>query len=96
MSLIGIHGNAWNNVAVGANAFSPVVDLLDATCVHVFGNTSAASTITVLVSQDSVNFATHTTIAANGDFSLSDLIGSRYLQIKSSAAVVITATIAAK
>lgn len=98
MTLVGTHANAWDAEAVLANGLSPIVDLLDTTDLHVFGHTGAASTITILVSQDGVDahFYAHDTIAANGDFSEVFFVGCRYARLKSSAAVTITAVIAAK
>lgn len=94
---IGTHGNAWLAADVGAATYSAGVDTLNAPFVSAFGNTSGASTITVSVSMDaSTWYDTTITFAANGDFWFNFSVGVRYVRLKSSAHVTITATIAAK
>lgn len=97
MNIIGIHANAWDNVATGAAGKSAVIDLEDTNKVTAFGNTSGATTLTLEVSQDRANWYAHpTTVAANGNFAQTWEIASRYARLSSSANVTATATIAGK
>lgn len=97
--VVGVHGNAWLAAAVGAGAVSPSIDCQYTPFVSIFGNGSAASTITMQVSQDNVNFYNAVTTAVpllGGDFYLAATVGARYVRLMSSAAITITATIAGK
>lgn len=95
--IIGVHANAWDNAATGAGGTSAIIDLLEANRVTAFGTTSGASTLTLQVSQNGVNFYNHpTTVAANGNFAQTWDVAVRFVRIHSSAAVTATATIAAK
>ncbi len=95
---VGVEGNAWNAVAVGAGGVSASVDCQYTAFVSCFGVTSAVTVITVQVSQDDVAYysAFSTTVAPAGDFYLAGNIGARYVRLRSSAAANITATIAGK
>lgn len=94
---VGIHANAWNNVAVAANGNSTISDLQYQTTVIVFGNSSAAVTLRLQASQDGVNFYTVVSLAvAIGNFGSTTSWGARYMRLQSSAASTITATIAGK
>lgn len=96
---IGAEGNAWNAAVVGAGGTSNAIDTLDAANVSAFGNSNAATTITLQVSQDNVNFydtATNVVLAGAGNFHISLSTGAKYARLKSSGAATITATIAAK
>lgn len=94
---VGTHNNAWNNVLTGVGGVSTAVDTQNCAHVTVFGNTSAASTITVQFSQDNTNFYdSEVTISANGNFGKNLTAGARYVRLKSSADVTANATIAAK
>lgn len=94
---VGTHGNAWNAASVGAAGKSTAVELHNAFNVTAFGNTSGASTLTLEVSQNGTTWYAHpTSIAANGDFAQSWQIGAKWARLSSSAAVTITATLAAK
>lgn len=95
--VVGTHNNAWNNVLTGVGGVSTAVDTQNCAHVTVFGNTSAASTITVQFSQDNTNFYdSEVTISANGNFGKNLTAGARYVRLKSSADVTANATIAAK
>jgi hypothetical protein len=94
--MIGKQGNLWSAASVGVNGVSAIIDLLDAETITIFGHTSGASTLTIMVSADRTNFYAMDTIAANGDFADTQYVGVRYMQLKSSAAVTITATLMGK
>jgi len=95
--VVGAHGNAWNAAAVGAGGLSAVVDAQYTPFVSIFGSvTGGATTITVQLSQDNVNFYDAETTVANGDFSVQNSYGARYVRLRSSNARTITATIAGK
>lgn len=96
--VVGTHANAWNAAAVLAAGTSTSVDCQYASSISIFGNASAATTITVQYSQDNTNFYDDTidTISANGNFAFNLTAGARYVRLKSSAAATITATIAGK
>ena len=99
VSDVGAQANAWSAAAVSAGAVSTAVDCQSVPNVTAFGNAGAATTITVQVSQDNVNYYdTQTTQALTGagDFAVSAVIGARYVRLKSSGAATITATIAGK
>ena len=95
--IIGTHANAWDAATVAINGTSAAIDLIDARTVTAFGNTSGATTLTLQVSQDRVNWYNHpTTVAANGNFAQTWDVASRYCRLHSSAAATITATVSAK
>lgn len=95
---VGSQGNAWNAASVSANGTSTAIDCRYAPFVDVFGVMSSAGTIQFQVSQDGTNYYTidSATRANAGDFGIHVILGSRYARLKSSAAMVITATIAGK
>lgn len=96
-NIVGTHANAWSAASVAVNGTSAAIDLEDCAQLSVFGNTSGASTLTLQMSADRVNWYNHpTTIAANGNFAQVYTVGARYARLHSSAAVTITATIQAK
>lgn len=95
----GAQANAWNAVAVAAGGASAVLDTWHLPFVTAFGNASAATTITLQVSQDNVNWYNSQvaqTLSAAGNFCLITEMGARYVRLTSSAAATITATITAK
>jgi hypothetical protein len=96
---IGTNGNAWLAVAVAAAGVSATVDTLGDPQVSVYGSVSAATNISVNVSADGVTWWPSTqqaALTAAGDFYLNFATGARYLQLVSSAAATVTATISAK
>jgi hypothetical protein len=93
---VGTHANAWSAAAVLANGVSASIDTQNCPFISVFGNTDGATTITVQMSQDNTNFYDAESTVANGDFSISNTYGARYIRLKSSQARTITATIAGK
>lgn len=94
---VGTQGNAWSAVAVGAGGTSAAIDTQNCSQLSVFGNVSGATTLTVQFSQDNVNFYdSGTTTAPSANFGINVSVGARYIRLKSSAAVTITATIAGK
>lgn len=95
---VGSQGNAWNSASVAANGTSATVDFLVAPFVDAFGTATSATTISLQVSQDGVHFyvTDSITLSGAGDFGFHVELGSRYARLKSSAATVITATLAGK
>jgi hypothetical protein len=96
---VGIQANAWNNIAVLAAGVSTAIDIRYNQKASIFGNVSAATNLTIQYSQDNVNWYDSETIiniAATGNFGRTIDIAARYIRLKSSAAVTITATIAGK
>lgn len=94
----GSQGNAWNGASVGADGNSPSVDKQGYTTVSAFGTVSAATTLTLQVSQNNSSwYDTDSTVdlAGAGDFHLSVVTAARYVRLNSSAAATITATIVA-
>lgn len=95
----GTEANAWSAAAVGAGGTSTAIDTRYAGVVTCFGNSNAATTITVQVSQDNVAFydsQVTQVLGGAGNFCVNAPIGARYIRLKSSGAATITATIAAK
>lgn len=95
---VGVHANAWDNVAVGAGGTSTAIDCQYQGIISAFGHVSGATTITLQYSQDNSNFydaGSSVTIGA-ADFFIDVRTGARYMRLKSSGAVTITATIAGK
>lgn len=96
---IGATGNAWNAAAVAAAGVSANIDTGGLGKIAVYGNSSAATNIGVNVSADNVTFFPSTIQAAlnaAGNFYLAFESGARYIQLVSSAAATITATVSAK
>ncbi len=89
----------WNAVAVAAAGVSPTFDSQGMADVAIFGNASAATTLSVNVSNDGVTWyasSVSQALSAAGDFYLAFQTGARYLQLASSAAATITALASAK
>lgn len=88
----------WNAVNPGAAGVSEVVDTGGFPNVTAIGNSAGATTITLQLSQDGVNFydGPNQVLAGAGDFRIDDSTGARYVRLKTSAGAVITAHIAAK
>jgi hypothetical protein len=95
-STVGTHGNAWNAAAVSANGTSASVDAQNTAFISIFGNTSGSTKITMQVSQNDTDFYDAVTLNTNGNFYMSETVGARYIRLKSSEAVTITATITGK
>jgi hypothetical protein len=96
---IGAPANAWNATVVGANATSGAIDTLDAANVSAFGHVSAATTITVQVSEDNITFydtGSTSVLGGASDFHISLTSGAKYVRLKTLNAVTVTATISAK
>ncbi|OAS21131.1 hypothetical protein [Paenibacillus oryzisoli] len=97
--VVGTQANAWSAVAAGVGATSTAVDTQYQPQISAFGNASAATTITLQVSQDNTNFydtPVTQVLAGAGNFHLTVATGARYARLKTSAAATITATIAGK
>lgn len=94
------HANAWDNVAVLVNGVSNIVKVgvSHYARVSVFGNSNGAGDIIVQYSQDGTNFyqVATKTLAGAGDFGFDLVCAGRFVRLKSSAAVTITATVACK
>lgn len=96
-SEIGAHANAWNAAVVGVGGDSAIIDTRYCPFISIFGNTSAATTLTAWLSQDGVNFySSNHSITGTGSIGNSFQIGARYIRLRSSAAATITATVAGK
>jgi hypothetical protein len=96
---IGANGNAWSAAAVAAAGVSATIDTGGLAQVSVYGSVSAATNISVNVSADGSTWWPSTqqaALTAAGDFYLNFATGARYLQLVSSAAATVTATISAK
>lgn len=96
---IGAQGNAWNAAAVGIAGTSNIVDITNQPLVTAFGHVSAATTITLQLSEDGTNFYSsqhNQVLAGAADFSFDGEVASKYARLISSAAATITATIAGK
>jgi hypothetical protein len=96
---VGTEGNAWLNAAVGAGATSASIDTQFTPFVSIFGTADGATTITIQFSQDNVNFyndSSFTVVGPTFNFGVNQTIGARYVRLRTSNAVTITATIAAK
>ncbi len=96
---VGAQGNAWNAAAVAAAGVSTTVDTGGHSTVAIFGSVSAATNIGVNVSADNATWYPinqQANMAAAGNFSLQFDTGARYIQLVSSAAATITATVSAK
>lgn len=97
--VVGAQGNAWNAAVVGVAGTSAAIDTKSAPNVSAFGNASAATTISIQVSQDNANFydtTTNVVLGGAGNFHIAGAFGAKYIRLKSSLAATITATIAAK
>ena len=98
-SWIGVHANAWNAVSVAIGGTSTVLDAAFYATISVFGNASEATTIIVQFSQNNTNYfdsSNSTSLGGGGDFGFTFPAGSRYVRLKSTAAAIITATVAGK
>lgn len=96
---VGATGSAWNAAAVAAGGVSATVDTLGLKEIAIYGQVSAATNVSVNVSADGAAFFPSTqqaSLTAAGNFYLDFTTGARYLQLVSSAAATITATISAK
>lgn len=97
---IGTEGNAWSAALTGVAGNSASIDLQYVSAVDIFGNVSAATDISVYLSQDNTNFYDSgivIEISSAENFAVMDLpIGTRYIRLQSSNDVTATATIAAK
>ena len=94
----GTHGNAWNGVSTGVNGLSNIIDCEHQAFVSIAGNSDIASNITLLVSQNGINFYQRDFfgVSPGVDFAFDYLLGFRYVRLRSSANALITATIASK
>lgn len=96
---VGSNGNAWLAVAVAAAGVSATIDTLGGANICAYGSVSAATTVSVNISADGVTWWPSTqqaVLTAAGDFYLNFTTGARYIQLVSSAAATITATVSAK
>lgn len=96
---IGAQANAWNADVVAANGVSNALAVPSQPKISVFGNASAATTISAQFSQDNINWYTSgesVVLTAAGNFGFSFDCGAAYVRLLSSGAATITATIAGK
>lgn len=98
ISPLGTHANAWDAAATGAGGVSAALDTWSCPFVSAFGNASGASTITVQYSQDGSNYydGPAQVLSGAGNFRIDATCGARYVRLKSSANVTVTATLSAK
>lgn len=96
---IGSHANIWNAAATGAGTTSTnTLRTFDAPFVSVFGHVSGATTITLMLSADGVNFYAGPTVSPSGagDFFINATVGAQYLALQSSNNITATGSIQAK
>jgi len=96
---IGANGNAWSAAPVAGAGVSATIDTIGHEQITAYGSVSAATNVSVNVSADGVTWWPSTqqaVLAAAGNFYLNFKTGARYIQLVSSAAATITATISAK
>jgi hypothetical protein len=96
---VGTHANAWDNAASGAGGFSNILDTEGCSIVSGFGHVSGTTTLTLQVSQNGADFYDNNgqeAITGAVDFGTSWTVAARYVRLKSSNNVTITATLAAR
>lgn len=88
----------WNATAVGVAGVSAAVVCADGPFVSAFGNSGAATTLTLQYSDDNVTYydGPASVLAGASDFRIDATTGARWTRLKSSAAATITAIISAK
>lgn len=88
----------WSGASVGINGQSAGVQIFNAKWVSIFGNVSAATTITVMYSADGANWygGQSTTLGGAGNFHFDLVCGAEWIALQSSAAATITAIVSAK
>ena len=89
----------WSATVVTANGQSATFDALNAPFVSAFGHSSAATTITLMLSSDNSNWYAGPTqvLAGAGDFCINATVGAEFVALQSLAAsATITAWISAK
>jgi hypothetical protein len=96
--LRGEHANAWSAAVVGVSGTSAALDCAGQPFASAFGNTSAAATLTVQMSDNGTNWYSSSvnTGAVTGDFGINFTVGARRLRLISNAAATITATLQCK
>lgn len=94
----GTQDNAWAAAAVLAGAESAIVELQYSSTFSAFGNSNAATTIELRVSQDGVTFYTIDSVilAVAGDFGFSGPVGARYVRLRTVGAATLSASICGK
>jgi hypothetical protein len=95
---IGGQANVWSAATTGAATTSPSVNTYNSPFVSAFGNVSGATTITLMLSADNVNFYAGPTVVLSGagNFYIDATVGAQYVALQSSNSVTATATIQAK
>lgn len=87
-------------LAIGAGGSTSSADMTSRPFISVFGDVSAAATVTVEVSGDNVTWydtaSTATIAAGGGEFHIGLTTGAPHIRLKSSAAVTLNAWIAGK
>lgn len=94
-----VWGNASGGAAVAASGYSAPLDTWDSPFVTICGTSSGTSTITVLGSNDGVNYFQLATISATstaGSLYLALTCGVEFIKLQSSAAVTLQVVISAK
>lgn len=88
----------WAATSVGASAQSAGFDTHNSPWVSIYGNSSAATTLTVMYSNDGLTwYAGPTlTLATAGNFHLDFTTAAQWIAVQSSAAAIITLIASAK
>jgi len=97
--VVGASANAWDDAAVGAGDDSASVDCFYQYRISAFGTADGATTISAWISQDDTTYfdtGESVVLSGAGDFHISFQTAARYVRLRSSDAVTITATIAGK
>lgn len=98
-NLVGSQANAWNNAATGVAGSSSALEMRSCDTVTFFGISDGATTFTFEFSQDNSNWydSDYTLVlAANREFGITIQTAARYVRVKSSANVTVTAALAGK
>ena len=88
----------WSAATTGANGQSSALDTGLCPFVSAFGNVSGATTITLMLSRDNVNWYAGPTVvvAGAGNFFLSAEVGAQFVALQSTNSVTATAVVSAK
>ena len=97
---VGSEGNVWSNELTGVDTMGSVVDITGVSNISIFGNVDGACAISIMVSQDNVNWykasSPEFNPSAAGNFHFEKVIGAKYISLQSDTDVTATATIAGK
>lgn len=93
-----LYAEVWANGSTGAATNSATCNTYSSPFVTAFGNVSAATTITLMLSADGTNWYAGPTVVLTGagNFYLNATVGAQYVALQSSNSVTATAVISAK